>query len=124
MTSLISRFKPLYTNLRFRVLFLLNLMLGFAYSFVVPFMSMFGIQEVGMTKMQFGLFMTLNAIGGMSIGTVLARYSDTHFSRRSMMLWGGIAGCVGYASFSFVHSFAVLLLVGTVIIGLSTITFS
>jgi len=124
MRSLINRFTVLYTNRRFRVLFFLNLMLGFAYSFVVPFMSMFGIQEVGMTNMQFGVFMTLNAIGGILIGTVLARYSDTHFSRRSMMLWGGIAGCVGYACFSFVHSYVVLVVVGMVIIGLSTITFS
>ncbi|HEX2584030.1 MAG TPA: hypothetical protein VHL14_02785, partial [Steroidobacteraceae bacterium] len=75
MRSIIDRFRVLYTTPRFRVLFFLNLMLGFAYSFVVPFMSMFGIQEVGMTKMQFGVFMTLNAVGGILIGTVLARYS-------------------------------------------------
>lgn len=124
MRSIIDRFRVLYTNPRFRVLFFLNLMLGFAYSFVVPFMSMFGIQEVGMTKMQFGIFMTLNAVGGILIGTVLARYSDTHFSRRSMMMWGGLAGCVGYTCFSFVHSYTVLIFVGMMIIGLSTITFS
>ena len=124
MHPIVDRFHVLYRNPRFRVLFFLNLLLGFAYSFVVPFMSMFGIQEIGMSKLQFGIFMTMNAVGGIVIGTVLARYSDTHFSRRSMMLWGGIAGCVGYASYSYLSSFSLLVGVGTVIIGLSTITFS
>lgn len=124
MHALLNHFRVLYTNPRFRVLFFLNLLLGFAYSFVVPFMSMFGIDEIGMSKMQFGLFMTLNAVGGMVIGTTLARYSDTHFSRRSMMLWGSLAGCIGYACYAYVHSFILLVFVGAVIVGLSTITFS
>jgi len=124
MHFLFERFRVLYTQPRFRVLFFLNLLLGFAYSFVVPFMSMFGIQEIGMSKMQFGIFMTMNAIGGVLIGTVLARYSDTHFSRRNMMLSGGMAGCVGYACYAFMHSFTALVVIGTMIIGLSTITFS
>jgi len=124
MQAFLTRFRVLYSDSRFRVLFFLNLLLGFAYSFVVPFMSMFGIQEIGMSKMQFGLFMNMNAVGGILIGTVLARYSDTHFSRRSMMLWGGVAGCIGYASYAYVSSFIALVAIGTVVIGLSTITFA
>lgn len=124
MPRLLDRLRILYSNPRFRILFLLSLLLGFAYSFVLPFMSMFCIDVIGMSNMQFGLFMTLNATGGVVIGTTLARYSDTHFSRRSMMLCGGLAGCIGYAGYAFIHNFAWLALVGTFVIGLSTITFA
>ncbi|MES1190934.1 MAG: sugar efflux transporter [Steroidobacter sp.] len=124
MQPSVSRFRVLYSQPRFRALFYLSFLLGFAYSFVLPFMSMFAINEIGMSNMQFGLFMTLNAVGGVAIGTSLARYSDTHFSRRSMMLCGSVAGCIGYASYAGIHNFVLLALVGTFIIGLSTITFA
>jgi hypothetical protein len=55
MHRLIERCRPLYTEPSFRNLFVLNVLLGFAYSFVLPFMSMFGTIEVGMSKMRFGV---------------------------------------------------------------------
>jgi len=124
MRAFIQRFNVLFTEPRFRVLFFLNLLLGFAYSFVAPFMSMFGVQEVGMSKMQFGIFMTCSALGGVVIGTTLARYSDTHLSRRTMMLLGSVAGCIGYASYAFLQNYIALVFVGTFVIALSTITFA
>jgi MFS transporter, SET family, sugar efflux transporter len=116
--------RPLYTHSGFRALFVLNVLLGFAYSFVAPFMSMFGTLEVGMSKMRFGVFMTLTAASGIFIGTALARYSDTHFSRRSMLLWGSISGFLGYLGYAYCRSFVPLVLIGTLVLGVSTISFS
>lgn len=124
MHRLIHRFRPLYSQQSFRVLFLLNVLLGFAYSFVAPFMSMFGTIEMGMGKMRFGLFMTLTATAGIVIGTILARYSDTHFSRRSMLLWGSVSGVAGYVGYAYCRSFVPLVVIGTLVLGLSMITFS
>jgi MFS transporter, SET family, sugar efflux transporter len=124
MQRLIDRCRPLYTEPSFRILFVLNVLLGFAYSFIGPFMSMFGTMEVGMSKMRFGVFMTLTATAGILIGTTLARYSDTHFSRRSMLLWGSISGALGYIGYAYCRSFVPLVLIGTIGLGLSTITFS
>jgi MFS transporter, SET family, sugar efflux transporter len=124
MHSLIQRCRPLYEHSSFRILFVLNVLLGFAYSFVLPFMSMFGTIEVGMSKMRFGVFMTLTAAAGILIGTVLARYSDTHYSRRSMLLWGSISGVAGYVGYAYCRSFIPLVLIGTLVLGLSTVTFS
>src|SRR5215472_15821300 len=124
MHHLIERCRPLYTRPAFRRLFVLNVLLGFAYSFVLPFMSMFGTIEVGMSKMRFGVFMTLTAAAGILIGTILARYSDTHFSRRSMLLWGSVSGVAGYIGYAYCRSFVPLLLIGTLVLGLSTTTFS
>ena len=124
MHRLIHRFRPLYSQQSFRVLFLLNVLLGFAYSFVAPFMLMFGTIEMGMGKMRFGLFMTLTATAGIVIGTILARYSDTHFSRRSMLLWGSVSGVAGYVGYAYCRSFVPLVVIGTLVLGLSMITFS
>lgn len=121
---LLERCRPLYALPSFRILFLLNVLLGFAYSFIGPFMSMFGTLEVGMSKVRFGVFMTLTATAGIVIGTTLARYSDTHYSRRSMLLWGSISGVAGYIGYAYCRSFLPLVLIGTVVLGLSTITFS
>lgn len=106
------------------MLFVLNLLLGFAYSFIGPFMSMFGTLEVGMSKMRFGVFMTLTATAGIVIGTILARYSDTRYSRRSMLLWGSLSGVLGYIGYAYCRSFVPLVVIGTLVLGLSTITFS
>jgi SET family sugar efflux transporter-like MFS transporter len=124
MHRILHRCRPLYTHPSFRALFVLNLLLGFAYSFVAPFMSMFGTIEVGMSKMRFGVFMTLTAVAGILMGTTLARYSDTHYSRRSMLLWGSISGFFGYVGYAYCRSFVPLVLIGTLVLGLSTITFS
>lgn len=124
MHRLLERCRPLYSQPSFRNLFALNLLLGFAYSFIGPFMSMFGTMEVGMSKMRFGVFMTLTATAGIVIGTTLARFSDTRYSRRSMLLWGSISGVLGYIGYAYCRSFVPLVLIGTLVLGLSTITFS
>jgi len=124
LERLLGRFRSFYAQPGFRILVLLNIVLGFAYSFVAPFLSMFGTQEVGMSKLRFGVFMTLTAGGGVLIGTVLARFSDLHFSRRSMLILGSVAGMAGYIGFAFCRSYVPLLLIGTTVLGVSTITFS
>jgi SET family sugar efflux transporter-like MFS transporter len=93
-------------------------------SFVIPFMSMFGTIEVGMSLFRFGTFMTLNAISGIVIATTLAHYSDTTFSRRTMLLVGSLSGALGYVGYAYLRSFGPLVLVGTLVLGFSSVTFS
>ncbi len=124
MRRLADRLRPLYSNTSFRRLFVLNILLGFSTSFVMPFMSMFGTIEAKMSLLLFGTFMTLNALAGIVIATALAHYSDTHFTRRSMLLLGSVAGAFGYAGYAYFRSFAPLVLIGTLVIGVSSITFS
>jgi SET family sugar efflux transporter-like MFS transporter len=121
---LYNRCLPLFTNRGFRNLLFLNMLLGLTSSFVAPFSSMFGTMEVGMSPLRFGLFMMMTATGGVVIGTTLAHYSDTHYSRRSMLLLGSLAGMVGFIGYAFLRDFVPLLLVGTFILGISSITFS
>ncbi len=124
MRRLVERIRPLYRRPDFRRLLALNVIYGLSGSFVVPFMSMFGTLEAHMTLFRFGAFMTVNALSGIAITTTLAHYSDVHFSRRAMLLLGGFAGAAGYLGYAYLRSFLPLLLVGSLLLGTSSITFS
>jgi SET family sugar efflux transporter-like MFS transporter len=124
MRRLLDRIRPLYGRPRFRRLFVLNIVYGLSTSFVMPFMSMFGTLEVHMSLPLFGAFMTINAVSGLVIATTLAHYSDTHFSRRAMLLLGGASGALGYVGYAYLRSFVPLVLVGSLLLGTSSITFS
>jgi SET family sugar efflux transporter-like MFS transporter len=124
MRKVLDRARPLYTNKLFRDLLLLNLLLGTSTAFVMPFMSMFGTFEVGMSLPSFGAFMTINAVSGIVIGSVLAHYSDVHASRRSMLLLGSLAGVVGYTGYAYFRSFVPLVLTGSLALGVASTTFA
>jgi SET family sugar efflux transporter-like MFS transporter len=106
------------------VVLVCNLLLGLAFSFVSPFYSMFGTIEVGMSNATFGLFMTITSVAGIVISTILARWSDTRFSRRSILLLGCASGAAGYAGYAYVRSVFWLTVIGSVGIGISSIAFS
>jgi SET family sugar efflux transporter-like MFS transporter len=106
------------------VILVCNLLLGLAFSFVAPFYSMFGTLEVGMSNWTFGIFMTITSVAGIVISSVLARWSDTRYSRRTILLLGCSFGTAGYAGFAFVRSVVWLTVIGSVALGIASITFS
>lgn len=101
----------------------LSLLLGLAYSFVLPFMSLFGTREVGMSPLGFGLFMTATSISSVVLSTRLARWSDTVLSRRKVLLLGGVTGALGYLGYAFSRDIWILTACGVVFLGLSSVTF-
>ena len=118
---------PARTILRHRgfvVLLGCNLLLGLASSFVAPFLSMFGTIEVGMSPPVFGVFMTITSLSGVFLSTVLARWSDVRFTRRAMLVLGSFTGALGYVGYAFVRDVAGLIAIGSLMLGISSITFS
>lgn len=101
----------------------LSLLLGLAYSFVMPFMSMFGTREVGMSAFGFGVFMTTTSVSSVVLSTWLARWSDTVLSRRKVLLLGGLTGAIGYLGYALSRDVAWLTLFGVLFLGLSSVTF-
>lgn len=101
-----------------------NFALGMAYSFVVPFMSMWGTLHVGMSGPMFGLFMTITAVSGIVLSTTLARWSDTHLSRRSVLLLGSTCGLLGYIGYAFTSNVLALILIGSLLLGTAQINMS
>jgi SET family sugar efflux transporter-like MFS transporter len=107
-----------------RVLLLANVLVGVAYSFVIPFLSLFGTREIGLRPVPFSLFLTANSLGAIALSTVLARWSDARWSRRSVLLIGSTAGCLGYLGYAFVRDVTLLSLVGVFVLGVASVTFS
>jgi SET family sugar efflux transporter-like MFS transporter len=101
-----------------------NVLVGLAFAFVSPFFSMFGTIEVGMSPFAFGVFMTALSLSAIAISTWLARWSDTRLSRRTVLLLGGVSGALSYVGYAFVRDVAWLTVIGCVLGGISSITFS
>ncbi len=119
MSRLKDSFHKLRSHAELRPLFLLCFLLGMTYSFLLPFLSLFGTQEVGMSPVAFGVFMTLSSLGSIGFSTVLARLSDTRMSRRRILLVGSGAGTVGYAAYAFVRDPILLTWIGVFVLGIA-----
>jgi SET family sugar efflux transporter-like MFS transporter len=103
----------------FPILLLINLIFGLSSSFFVPFSSLFGIDEVGMSNIGFGIFMTIMAIGGIVISSYIAKLSDTRMSRKKILIISSIFGAIGYTLFAFLRSYIPLSLSAFFVLGVS-----
>ncbi len=124
MNALLIPCRRLLAKREFVVLLGCNLVLGMAYSFVAPFYSMFGTIEVGMSNWVFGVFMTITTVAGIVISTALARWSDTRFTRRSILLLSCACGAAGYAGYAFVRDVVWLTVIGSLALGVASISFA
>ena len=124
MQSILIPARKLLAHRDLTVVLVCNLLLGLAFSFVAPFYSMFGTIEVGMSNWTFGMFMTVTSVAGIVLSTVLARWSDTRYSRRAILLLGCAFGAAGYTGYAYIRSVLWLTVVGSVALGIASITFS
>ena len=102
----------------------INFALGLAYSFVVPFMSMWGTIAIGMTPLLFGMFMTITSVSAIVLSTLLAAWSDSRVSRRSMLMLGATGGLLGYTGYAFVRDPLILTIIGSLALGVASVNFS
>jgi len=98
--------------------------LGLAGSFVLPFFSLFGTQEVKMSLRGFGAFQTASAIAGIAISTFLSHRSDSRYSRRSLLQLSSACGAVGYLGYAFTREVWALLAIAVFLLGIASLTFS
>ncbi len=123
MSRPLSVLRTIFSRRDFMVLVLCDLIVGLSYSFVLPFTSLFGTREVGMSPIIFGVFMTVTSLSGMAISTRLARWSDTRFPRKTILLVGGSSAALMYLGFAWVRNAWWLTVIGSTIGGLSSIVF-
>ena len=124
MQRFLTPVRTLFRHREFLVVLAANLTLGLGVSFVSPFLSMFGTIEVGMSPAQFGAFMTVTAVSAILISTVLSHRSDAHASRRGVLPLGAACGALGYAGYAYVRDVTWLIVIGSVALGVASITFS
>ncbi|QGZ56668.1 sugar efflux transporter [Paraburkholderia acidiphila] len=94
-----------------------TLMLGVAMSFTAPYLSLFGVELVGMTPFRLGVFMTAIATSGVIASTAAGRWSDATGKHRTLLLVSLCAATLGYLCLCVVRDYRLLLLVGIAFIG-------
>lgn len=97
--------------------------LGIAYSFTMPYLSLWAMHEIGLSPRQFGAFMTVTALCAILIGTTVARWSDLRLARRTALLLGAGGGACGYIGYAYCRAPLVLGFIAATFIALSTTCF-
>ncbi|GGI76150.1 sugar efflux transporter [Deinococcus wulumuqiensis] len=99
------------------------LLLGLATSLAGPFMSLFAVQQVGMSPLQLGIFLTLNALSAVVISTRLGRWADRRSDRKPLVLLTLAAGVLAYLALSGVRSVYGVMATGVLLLAVSSAAF-
>lgn len=106
----------------FPVLLLTNFIVGLSMSFFAPYSSLFGIDEVKMSNIGFGIFMTMMSLGGIIISTYIGKLSDRQVSRKKILMITSGAAILGYLGFAFLRSYFLLSIVAFFLLGTGAAT--
>ncbi len=101
-----------------------TVVLGLAYSFVYPFLSLWGTQHIRLTPVQFSLFMTVVMGCAMAWNLTIGHLSDRHRTRRFWLLLGSGSATLGYLGFATFRHPLLLTAIGAILIGVAAICFS
>ncbi len=98
--------------------------LGLTSAFIAPFGSLWATQEIGMSAQMLGLFMTINSLSAILVSTFIARWSDSHLPRRSLLVVGACAGALANVGYAFVRDPVLLTLIGSSALALASMNFA
>jgi SET family sugar efflux transporter-like MFS transporter len=124
MSRLFTTTRNIFRQPGFAGLLATCFVLGLAHAFVQPFLSLWGEQQVGLDKWNYGLFMAVTTLSGVVLNTLFARWSDTIMTRRTVLLIGAAGGTIGYLGYAFVSNLAALYIIGATAVGVSMVNFS
>lgn len=113
----------LFTIPNYGILIVSTLLLGICISFTYPFLSLFGVDEVGMSPSYLGYFMSITAISSVLISTVLGRLSDRYWGRKWVIILSVSAAIIGYILFIYVRSYYALLIIAFLSLGTASSAF-
>ncbi|MFC4147918.1 MFS transporter [Micromonospora mangrovi] len=100
----------------FVALFAAVLLFGIADSMIHSYLVLFGADVVGLTPLQIGVWASVLAVGGITIGWWLGRLFDRRPARTYAMVVI-LAGSAGYLLLPWVSSFLLLLLLAATVLG-------
>jgi SET family sugar efflux transporter-like MFS transporter len=98
-------------------------LMGVGFSLTMTFMPLFGIQQMGMSSLMLGIFLTVSSMFEVGICSWLGKLSDTRVDRKIILLSASIAAVLGYILFAFLDNYYALLLVSITFIALATAVF-
>ena len=99
---------------------LIAFLTGIASAFQTPTLSLFLSQEINASPFFVGLFYSANAIIGIILSQILAKYSDRYNDRRKIMIYCCLIAVAGCLLFAYNRNYYVLILLGTTLLGLGS----
>lgn len=99
---------------------LIAFLTGIASAFQTPTLSLFLSQEINASPFFVGLFYSANAIIGIILSQILAKYSDRHDDRRKTMIYCCLIAVAGCLLFAYNRNYYALILLGTTLLGLGS----
>lgn len=107
-----------------RVATLALLASGLTYGATLPFLSIVGIHEFGMSANALSLLLFAIASANLTYGVVLAIFSDMVSDRKPMLLAVLVAGMIGFGTIYFVPHLAVFVFCAVLLIPISNASYS
>ena len=96
---------------------LIAFLTGIASSFQLPTLSLFLTQEIRVSPTMVGTFYAINAVIGIILSQVLARYSDRQNDRRKVIIFCCAVAILGCLLFAYSRNYYMLVLFGTTLLG-------
>lgn len=107
-----------------RVATLALLASGLTYGATLPFLSVVGIHEFGMSNSGLSLLLFGIALANLIYGVVLAIFSDMVSDRKPMLLGVLVAGMIGFGTIYFVPHLTVFIVCAVLLVPISNASFS
>ncbi len=99
---------------------LIAFLTGIASAFQTPTLSLYLSQEIQVSPFFVGLFYSVNAIIGIILSQILAKYSDKQEDRRKVMIVCSLIAVLGCLIFAYSRNYYVLIIIGTTLLGLGS----
>ena len=110
-----------YLNQRFFAFIILIFCSGSSLAMILPIMSLFLTNEVGVNDFQLGLFFTCSSIFGIFVSQVIARFSDERISRRLLIMLGYFAGALMALTYIICPKYEAIITIGIIFSSISMI---
>jgi SET family sugar efflux transporter-like MFS transporter len=85
------------------------LLLGVASAIVLPYASLFALNEVRMTPGQFGVFSGAASLSGVVCSLMIGHWTDSHGRREPWLVISLLAGMAGYAIYATTSVYSIIL---------------
>ena len=120
MTMFVQQQNTTPSNLVAFNFLLIAFLTGIASAFQTPTLSLYLSQEIQVSPFFVGLFYSVNAIIGIILSQILAKYSDKQDDRRKVMIVCCLIAVLGCLIFAYSRNYYVLIIIGTTLLGLGS----
>lgn len=121
---MLAAFRIILRNPAIRVATAALLASGFTYGATLPFLSIVGIHEFGMSNGSLSLLLFFIALANLGYGVVLAIFSDMVGDRKPMLLAVLVAGMIGFGLIYLMPHLAVFVFCAVMLIPISNASYS